>query len=82
MVFLFTKETKQEVAFCDLALFFRQEAEKACSVFGRVQWSGSSDRIEGGYWSKRKVVSNSSVVALKKEAQAFQRKSKACEFCN
>ena len=81
--FSFTQETKREVTFRDLALFVRREADKACSVFGRAQWLGSSDRTEGGYKSKRAVVSNSSVVALEEaEAKTFHRKSKPCEFCN
>ena len=81
--FSFTRETKREVTFRDLALFVRRKADKACSVFGRAQWPGSRDRIAGGDESKRAVVSNSSVVALEEaEAKAFQRKSKPCEFCN
>ena len=51
--FSFTQETNREVTFRDLALFVRREADKACSVFGCAQWSGSSDRIEGGHKSKR-----------------------------
>ena len=49
--FSFTRETKREMTFRDLALFVRREADKACSVFGRAKWPGSSDRIEGGYKS-------------------------------
>ena len=80
--FSFTRETKQELTFRDLALFVRREADKACSVFGHAQWPGSRDRIEESDKSKRAVVSNSSVGALEEaEAKAFQPKSKPCEFC-